>query len=280
MSENPQSQNNVTPTNPRLVVASFIIGILLLLVLLIGPNLPDGYRICIPNGYAILIAALGAGGFAAGLTGFMNYNEKKVTAAGGFAVFFVVLSIFTYLELEVIQDCKGDPPPSESCQLTPDPVYLDSILNIKDRNLNILNGIRFNENYRRTPIKIASVDYRYGVSMHPTEGGSAVAVFKIPEQSEPKCFRAVFGLALDPEEVADNIKSNPNAYKNKKAKGIVKVDGEILKEYPIQDRFVGKEVNVKIPIGKKRIELIVDPLGTNNTDQTTWAMARFTCDCN
>jgi uncharacterized protein (TIGR02145 family) len=92
MSENPLPQNNNTQTNSGLVVASYIIGVIFLAILFSAPNLP--FFKCPPSNFiAKVLLALGAGGVAAGLTGTITTISRGITAAGGLAVFVLILFI-------------------------------------------------------------------------------------------------------------------------------------------------------------------------------------------
>lgn len=77
-------------TNSILIITGFIVGTLFLGVLFLAPN----FMPCPPSNFiAKVILALAAGGFAAGLTGSIVSKRRNVTAAGGFAIFMLIILI-------------------------------------------------------------------------------------------------------------------------------------------------------------------------------------------
>ena len=60
-------------------------------------------------------------------------------------------------------------------------------------------------------------------------------------------------------------------------KFIVNVDGKMLFTSKVLESYSDKRapINVMIPEGAKKIELVVDPCGDNNADHSLWAFPYF-----
>ena len=127
----------------------------------------------------------------------------------------------------------------------------------------IHGGIQFDKVYWQNEAWMDGRKYEKLVGMHPPNKGIAYADFSIPDSYS--YFISRFGMARSD--------AHPNLYGD--AIGRVCFDGQKVWEDRVAGGIFVHDIEIAIPKNTKVMRLEVDSNGSNLSDQTIWANARF-----
>jgi hypothetical protein len=154
--------------------------------------------------------------------------------------------------------------PAQTCECYP--YYLSEHGETLLQQGNIHNGLWFNRVYWQDQVWIAGVRYIRVLGMHAPASGAGFVEFRIPPGA--RFFQTTFGLARQ------DSAPNPNMFGD--AEGRILIDAKPVWAQRVSSGTQLRTASVPVPSGAKILRLEVDSLGSNWSDHTTWADARFT----